>query len=270
MMKNRNLITGALLVLLVAGSDLHAQSVFTQLSFPDGIAADPAGNVYVHSDFVSTTAVTRFTADGTPVAQTAGIGGIFGIAGTALDRDPNSGFLFLLKGDQILLIQPETMEVTPFIGLSSLAFQTFQNVFELTTGTLRPVMFGAPNWGDLAVRRLDANRLDLFLSGTAISSGFPFVMRLRVDFQAGTLGATVMAFSAATTGDEILGGVNLPRGLAASQGGIVLTSLPVLPPGAGAFQDVAVAIGAGLPRGPIYTAYSLAELHRPHQSRDDG
>jgi hypothetical protein len=75
-------------------------------------------------------------------------------------------------------------------------------------------------------------------------------MRLRVDFQAGTQDPILIAFSRATTGFPGFGGVNVPRGVAVSPQGVVLTSLPVRPPGAGFFQDVAVAIGAGFPEDP--------------------
>lgn len=79
----------------------HAAEVFSdQLTTPNGIAGDSAGNVFVHSDVPPvTTALTQFAPNGTPLRQ-INLGGVnpFEFGGSRLDRDPLTGIIFIAGG----------------------------------------------------------------------------------------------------------------------------------------------------------------------------
>ena len=245
----RWLAASALALELVAASAAtgHAQALFTQsrLSQPAGIAVDVIGGVYVDSDIVSATAVTRFAPNGIATRQSPSLGpASAGFLGQ-LDVDPVTGNIYLLtRVGRIFALRPDTLQGAEVVDLGALAFQTFPEVLDVSTGTRRFVTFGTPVWGDIALRRVDSARLDVFVTGTASADGFPFVMRVRVDFQSGGIAAQIMAYSAVTFG----AGFSQPRGVAVSPQGLLLTSLPVRPPGAVLFQDAGVVMSAGFPQ----------------------
>jgi hypothetical protein len=85
-------------LLVQAGTDLHAQSIFTPLGHSYGFRTDAASNGYVDSDRLATTAVTHLTPQQVSAAQTPGIGGLMGGRLEQLDIEPRPRVIFCLPG----------------------------------------------------------------------------------------------------------------------------------------------------------------------------
>lgn len=108
-----------------------------------------------------------------------------------------------------------------------------------------PLNLGIPKYGDITARWAGETQLDLFLTATTgASGGFPFVMRVRIDLQGGSVTPQVIVTSQGTTA----GAVNLPPGITVNAAGLVLTTLPFpIPVDGGGFADSLVTFGADFP-----------------------
>ena len=222
-------------------------TTFTQLSFPSGIATDADGNVFIHSDAVTTTVLTKFAPDGVILGQIS-LGGIdvTEFVGSRLDTDPTRNLILLLSPQgRILWIDPGTLQGGDFIDLRPFANQAFPDVYDILRQEFRPLHLGFPIYGDIAVGQSNPAQMDLFVTGlTGAAGGFPFIMRLQVDFQAQQFTLRVITTSQGTTA----GNVNRPPGIAVNVDNVVLTTLPF--PTGGGFAEGLVGFHAYFPENP--------------------
>src|ERR1700730_16972242 len=120
-MKNTHVFRDGMVIIIVAGLWLSwtigatpaiGQTLFTQLSLPNGIATDAAGNVYIHNDSGLQNQITKFTPNGVRVGNLP-IGGFFDTAFTGrLVFERNSGLLMdLLEPGLLPFINPNTLQV---------------------------------------------------------------------------------------------------------------------------------------------------------------
>jgi hypothetical protein len=228
---------------------------FARLSMPTGVATDTTGNVFVTSDALLTTLVTKFNSAGQALGSIP-IGGItVGNLGR-LAVDPGSGELWdLLSGGAVLRINPRTGQVQPLVDLRSMPVDT-GHVFDLASGTVGPFTGMLPQnsiYGDIALLRR-GGRLDVFISGVSVA--FPFIMRIRIEN--GRVAATVVAASRASGAGYSSG----PRGVAVSPQGLVLTTLPTRYLNEEEIMDRMVAFSADYSEGqaPAPTAISREQL----------
>ncbi len=242
-----------IMVISLSGRSLgdSGPTVFVNgLQFPLGLATDQDGNVFVHSDATFTTLLTKYNADGMPLGQIQ-LGGItvdqFG--GSRLVRDPITGNILLLTTHGVLyFIDRNTGQGGVLVDLSRLAFSTYDKVFDVLLRGYRPFGIGNPDYGDFTALRRSDTLMDLFIfATTGASGGFPFVMRVRVDYQQlPAYSADVILTSQGTTA----GNVNQPEGIAVNAAGTVLTALPFPvrrqspPDDIGGFANGLVAFGA--------------------------
>jgi hypothetical protein len=224
----------------------HAQQPFAQLFAPTGVATDLAGNVFVISDAVTTTQLTKFAPNVTPLAA-VGLGGItVGVfTNSRLALDSGTGFLLMLTPQGVVYaIHPDTLQAQPVLDLHGLP-PTEDAVFDVLTGTVRPLVLGVPpHYQDLAVRRLDSARVDLFISAsTGASGGFPFVLRVRFVGQNPPV-ADAIVFSSGTSAGAVEG----RAGVAVNNQGLVVTTMAAPTPAG--FTNSLVAFGADFPENP--------------------
>lgn len=215
-----------LTTLLSLTGALHAEtSVFISgLSLPQGIAADSAGNIYVHSDAVSTTHVTKFTPQGTPVARVS-LGGINAseFVGSRLTRIPGTDRILLLSPQGIILYFNRELQGEVLYDLRPLAGQVAHDVFDVLTQNFRRLVLGVPQYGDIAARWTEGNLLEVLVSATTgAAGGFPLIVRIRFDLQNRVAEPKVVLTSQGTTA----GSVNIAPGLAVNAEGAALTTLP--------------------------------------------
>lgn len=209
----------------LAISPLAAQTnpvIFTRLSIPVGVATDAGGNVYVTSDRVTSTLITRFAPSGS-VAWQIPVGDFTSI--TTIGRlavDPGTGLLWDLFPDgRVAIINPDTAQGSIVLNLRELPIDV-SAVFDIETRTTQAfgslILTNFATYGDIALLRR-GSQLDVFISGLSVT--VPFVMRLRVvDNQ--IVSAAVIVSSLTTTAPNS----NEPRGVAVSPQGLVLTALP--------------------------------------------
>jgi hypothetical protein len=200
--------------------------------FPDrlfglnGIATDNQGNVFVHFDRVHTTTLLKFSPEGQLLA-TADFGGIniSEFVGSRLDRDPQTGSMFLLSPQgQIFIFDPKPNQIQAqrVIDLRPLAGNTDNSVYDVVREENRPFVLGLPTYNDIAIRRVDSNQFDLFVSGfTSAAGAFPFVMRIRVNEIDNSVSTDIVL----TSGTLAVSGSG-PPGIAVNQDGMVLTTMP--------------------------------------------
>ena len=204
------------------------QELFTsQLTMPEGLAADLQGRIVAHSSGVSTTMLTQFTSNGMisaqePVGTTGPIDSLR-FMGSQLDTDPVSGHIYMLSpnGD-VLTIGPDTLqEIAARINVRGLNVDT-SAVFDVSEDSFNPFDLTSETlFGDIAVFH-SQGQLELFLTG--LSDGFPFVLRLRLDpATSDVLSARMVLVSTAPAP----GSLSVPRGIAVNTQGTVLTTLPV-------------------------------------------
>jgi hypothetical protein len=246
--RRRSLCTLALVTVTAALtlSTATAQQPFAQLRTPSGVATDLAGNVFVISDAVTTTQLTKFAPNGTPLGAIA-LGGItVGVfTNSRLALDPGTGFILMLTPQGVVYaIHPDTLQAQPILDLRSLP-PTDPAVFDVLTGTVRPLVLGVPpRYQDFAVRRIDNTRADLFISAsTGASGGFPFVLRVRFVAQNPPV-ADAIVFSSGTSAGAVEG----RAGIAVNNQGLVVTTMAT--PTSVGFTNSLVAFGADFPENP--------------------
>ncbi len=180
------LVTLTVLVWGGIGPAMAQPTIIAQLSLPSGITTDADGNVFVHSDALTTTALTQFAPDSTRLRSIA-LGGInvSEFVGSRLATDPTRNIILLLSPQgRILRIDPATLQVVDFFDLRLFANLVFPNVYDILRRAFRPLPLGFPRYGDIAVGRSNTVQLELFVTGiTGAAGGFPFIMRLRVNIQ---------------------------------------------------------------------------------------
>ncbi|XXF76950.1 hypothetical protein P2318_28430 [Myxococcaceae bacterium GXIMD 01537] len=235
----------AMCCLLVAAPRTWAQQVFTQVARPGGIAVDLQGNVFVIWDAVLTTKLTKFAPNGAPVAE-INLGGITvgEFTSSHLALDPGTGNILLLTPQGVLYaIRPDTLEGTVLTDLRTLP-PVDDSVFDVLVGGSRPLVLGTPRYLDLAVRRLDNARFDVFVSAsTGAAGGFPFVMRVRFNAQVPPVADVIVTSSGTTVGD-----VAGRPGVAVNAQGLVITTMPFQV--SVGFVNGLVAFGADFPENP--------------------
>ena len=244
----RRLTALAWVTLLVALplATANAQQPFAQLRTPSGVATDLAGNVFVISDAVTTTQLTKFAPNGTPL-RTMALGGItVGVfTNSRLALDPGTGFILMLTPQGVVYaIHPDTLEAVPILDLRTLP-PTDNAVFDVLTRTVRPLVLGVPpHYHDLTVRRINDARLDLFISAsTGAAGGFPFVLRVRFVAQQPPV-ADAIVFASGTSAGAVEG----RAGIAVNQQGLVVTTMAA--PTSAGFINSLVAFGADFPENP--------------------
>jgi hypothetical protein len=216
--------------------------VFANLQRTAGIETDRAGNVYVDSDGIFTTLITKFAPSGTALLQTT-LGGItVGNLGHMV-RVPNSDNMLLLTSRGSIYLFGPTLQLRPYLDFTSLNFQVANGVYDVTTGGFRSLVLGAPTWGDIAAFWPSTDVLSLYISATTgASGGFPFILRVDLDFRLSRILWRVIVTSTGTTA----GTVNQPRGIAVNAAGWVLTGFPFLIPNLG-FGESLVAFRTSFP-----------------------
>ncbi|MGA7934674.1 MAG: hypothetical protein WCA35_14105 [Kovacikia sp.] len=195
------------------------------LSIPIGVATDPGGNVFVTSDNVVNTLITKFDPNGNALGQIP-LGNITSISSIGkLALEPTSGQILDLFPDGTLIsINPSNGAITPLFNVKSLPID-ISAIYDVAAG--RVDNFGGliqpqfASYGDLAIFN-GGSFLDLYISGISQAQTFPFVMRLR--FVQGTLAdADVLVSSRASAAPQD----SSPPGVAVNSQGIVLTTLPI-------------------------------------------
>jgi hypothetical protein len=242
--KNTHVFRDGMVIIIVAGLWLSwtigatpaiGQTLFTQLSLPNGIATDAAGNVYIHNDSGLQNQITKFTPNGVRVGNLP-IGGFFDTAFTGrLVFERNSGLLMdLLEPGLLPFINPNTLQVVGGLDLRGVTPDA-RSVFDAAVGGVRNfsgnILPGRITYGDLAVLRR-GNQYDFYMTGVSIITAF--VMRLRLLPDGTTVGPQVLLASTLTTA----GAVNEPRGVAVNANGTVITTLPVIPGPTGAIDGL--------------------------------
>ena len=201
-------------------------SIFVSgLYLPLGIETDQGGNIFVHSDARYTTLLSKFAPNGSFQGKIE-LGGITvdEFVGSRLTRDPNTGNILLITPHGVIYsIDRNSGQKSVLVDLTSLAFSTYYRVFDVLLNDYRAMTIGNPNYGDAAAFRRSNTETDIFISATTgASGGFPFVMRVSVDYQKQIYSTDVVLTSQGTTA----GNVNLPTGIAVNAAGTVLTAMP--------------------------------------------
>ncbi|MGH9944727.1 MAG: pre-peptidase C-terminal domain-containing protein, partial [Pyrinomonadaceae bacterium] len=200
-------------------------TIFAQLLTPVGAALDSSGNIFVSSDAVNSTLITKFAPNGTVLAQIP-IGNFLSVGSIGhLDTDPATGLIWdLLPTGEVGLINPTSGQITPAFDLRQITADT-SAIYDIASG--RVDGFGglintrSANYGDIALWRRN-NQLDVFVAGNSVA--FPFVMRIPISStgQPGTPRVLISSRQSAA-----LNGNNLTRGVAVNSQGLVLTTLPL-------------------------------------------
>ena len=194
------------------------------LQIPVGIAVDRDSNIFVHSDATFTTLLSKFSPNGANLGAIR-LGGIAidEFVGSRLEPDPITGNILLLTPRGLIYsVDRGTGQYNVLADLSRLAFSTWNRVYDVLRSEYRPLALGNPAYGDFAALRRSNSVMDLFISAnTGASGGFPFIMRVTVDYQQSSWVADVIVTSQGTTA----GNVNLPSGIAVNSAGTVLTAL---------------------------------------------
>src|SRR5687767_7239 len=92
-----------LLIILLLCASIAAQAQvtpFVQLTAPVGATTDSSGNVYVHSDAITTTILTKFAPDSTGLAQIT-------LGGINVSEFVGSHLARILDTDDLLLLSPQ-------------------------------------------------------------------------------------------------------------------------------------------------------------------
>ncbi len=201
-------------------------SIFTnQLRLPVGIAVDTSDNVITLSDNVFSLLLSKFNANGQLLDQLQ-LGNIMSSEALGhLAIDPATGLIFNLGSNGIVsFIDVNARQARDLFSIRQLNADT-RTIYDVSTG-LTDALDGAvqpqlASYGDIALRRLSNNQMELFVTG--ISFGFPFVMRITLSADLQQLVAAKVIVASRGSGTAS-GGV--ARGVAINNQGIVLTTLP--------------------------------------------
>jgi hypothetical protein len=201
-----------------------APAVFRSFSLSQGLATDDAGNVFVTSDAVTTTLLSKFSPIGAPLGQIT-IGGFMVGSLGYLAVDPGTGLIWDLttQGD-LILVNPDTLGAALAVNVRQIPTDV-EHVFDYSTGTVRSFVGyidpSSATFGDIALFR-HGERLDVFLTGVNGNTGFPFVTRIRFGQNLAFESSRVIA---ASLFQPPPGSNNVyPRGVAVSPSGVVMTS----------------------------------------------
>jgi sugar lactone lactonase YvrE len=228
-------------VAMLGSGSTSAQTVFTTLSIPIGVEADTGGNIYLDSDAVTTTVVSKWAANGTNLAATT-LGGLqVGNLGHMI-RVPNTNTLLLLTSNGQIYSFNTNLRLSLFIDLTRISFGTANNVWDVVTGTRRSLTVGIPHWGDISVLVVSPTSWFIYISAnTGAAGAFPFVLRLAINLQTNTFTPQVIAMATGT----LAGTVSQPGGIAVNGAGTVLVTMP-FPSGTG-FSSTLVAFTSAFP-----------------------
>lgn len=199
--------------------------IFAQLKQPIGLATDSAGNLIVQSDRVWSLLLTKFAPTGAILGQVP-VGNIDPSSFSGhMARIPNTNYMLLMSANGIMYsIDPKNLRTGEFLDLTWVYYKTASHVYDPLLGTFASLSLGAPTWGDIAMTWENAHLLYIYVSATTgAAGGFPFVLRLGIDFNTNRYQATVVA---ATTTATTAGSLNQPRGIAVNKDGWVLTGFP--------------------------------------------
>lgn len=210
-------------VLLVSFTNVRAQNNPIQLatlSIPTGIATDAQGNVFV----ISTSAFKNYLVKIDPDGEVLATSELDYFAQGHIVFDPQTRWLWhLWSTGEIALSDPTTGVSKLALNLKQMNIEVDQ-VYDIETGIIQD--FGAlllpdaaqTTYGDIALLRR-GKQLDLLISGVSIAH--PFVLRLRiVENQVKSAKVIVSSLSSGAPLN------NLPRGVAVSLRGTVLTAFP--------------------------------------------
>jgi hypothetical protein len=218
------------------------RTYFAQLS-ATGIATDPAGNIYAIADAVSAQHLVKMNPAG-QIINSAQLpnSGFFDIASYSLTFDPVINALWALRRDgSVLLLNPENLQGGVIFDVRSLPTDV-SAIYDIATGTIGPngnVIPASSSYGDVAVV-WRGETLDVVVSGLSVNN--PFITRIRFvqsgqAFQGARVMASTTAPSAPQPGtyacydpnffDNCGTGGNLPRGVAATPQGAIITTLPI-------------------------------------------
>lgn len=193
-----------------------------------GLTVGLDGDLFIHSDFLSTTRITRLSPAGAPIDQSGPLGGLDATAfvGSRLATDPQTGLIVLLSPrGHVLLVHPDTLETSPLLDLGAmLAGGTVSGAWDAWAQVPVDFALGTPSFGDVALRRRSESLLDLFVSATTgAAGGFHFVLRVRLDLIAERVDLYVSAVT--LTVADAASSVDVPAGVAVNAAGRVVTTL---------------------------------------------
>lgn len=198
--------------------------LFTQLSLPAGVTTDSEGNVYVHSDAVSTTYLTKFSPAGEILSRiTLGGINISEFIGSRMTRIPGTDFMLLLTPQGVIYYFTPEFNGGVLADLRDNIGQVANDVYDVLRQDFRPLNLGLPNYGDITSRWRSNSELEILVAATTgAAGGFHFITRIRYDVESGEQNSKVIVTSQGTTA----GTVDLPPGVAVNDQGTVLTTLP--------------------------------------------
>ncbi len=209
---------------------IGSPTIFQQLSIANGVTTDGNGNVYIHYDNGLTNVVSRFTPEGNLQWSTQ-IGGFGDINRTGrLATVLGSGEIIdLLQTGELVVLDQTTGAISAVFDFRTETTVDTSNVYDVATGVVMNMsgQILQPNivYGDVDVRQ-QGNQFEIFATGISSNSAVPFVIRIRL-VPDQPIDAKVLVASTTQFGNED-GAIVVPRGLAVNNGGVVLTSLPVL------------------------------------------
>ncbi|MBD3351536.1 MAG: T9SS type A sorting domain-containing protein [Candidatus Lokiarchaeota archaeon] len=201
---------------------LYGQSVvqFAQVATPTGVAVDEQGNVYVNSlSIFNDGGLYRFAPDGSLIGFLQ-----FPHVDLRLTADYQENAIWAVeKKGEIYRFDLGSLQLKHFVSLKSLQPST---VLDILTGNKFPLYMAGPLYGDIAVRHIDRNSFDFFITGKTTSGGSPFVVRLRIQNQ--SIDATFMVTSFPSGGLPVAPPPLdlMPQGISVNSKGRVLTALP--------------------------------------------
>ena len=238
------------LVLGALSSAASAQAVspttFATLSQPYGITTDASDNVFVTSDGVFTTYLSKFSPGGQELDAVSIGGPTVGELGR-LATDPATGDIWDLSINGTLrIVDPDTLDLRVLGDLSDIdlsassthVWDALYGGFFDRSGSILPWY---STFGDIALYRSANNtRLDVFVTARNTGYNVPYVARLtwvNDVFQ----GATALMTSTA------IYPVNVPRGIAVGPSGTVVTTLPRIGRLGADFTEQVISFPAGFP-----------------------
>ena len=208
---------------------VRAQDIFIELTRPKGIGVDNSGDVYVHSEGVSTTLLSKLMPDGTELLQ-ASLGSPpvdylrFVESHLVIDPAPQADRLYVLspEGDLVIL-DASTLEESGRLNIQDLTVDT-NDVYDVATSnsTSNFVLSPFATFGDIAAFRPNSGADGAVSFVTGLSDGMAFVMRIPMgNAPSGVSGAKVLLVSTLASPTTL----NRTRGVASFQNS-VLTTLP--------------------------------------------